>query len=142
MPLDPKQKYLIQDGSNHIFIWTEALSKRKDMKPYHLDEGRVMPKPIDDSRTIKLGEKQFQVVPDLEATIDNMSKKIDALQAENDKLKKAAEEFDAFRERMLTDNADLQEQLEKAKAGDAPEASEEEAKERKKPGPKPKPKDE
>ncbi|MDA8126075.1 MAG: Arm DNA-binding domain-containing protein [Deltaproteobacteria bacterium] len=41
--LNSNGRYLIQDGSGHIYIWSEALAKRKDMRPYDPITGHADP---------------------------------------------------------------------------------------------------
>lgn len=40
--LNPNGRYLIQEGSGHIYIWSEALAKRKDMRPYDPVTGQAL----------------------------------------------------------------------------------------------------
>lgn len=118
MALDPKGKYLIQDGSGTIYIWTEALSNRKDMRPYdHETKGKFLEPTAAEKRVpIELQGKTFMVEAPLHAVLTDMGKVLIGMQEENRALKDAAEKFAAFKERLETDNLDLQEQLEKSRA--------------------------
>ena len=118
MALDPKGKYLIQDGSGTVYVWTEALAKRKDMRPYDPVErkGLAMDPTASEKRVpIELQGKAFMVEAALHAVLTDMGKVLVALQEENRALKENAANFEAFKERLETDNLDLQEQLEKTK---------------------------
>jgi len=148
MPLDPKKKYLIQDGSNAIFQWTEVLGKRKDMRGYDPRTEMPIARPSGDPTvSIELQGQTFQVNPKLSKIIIEMGDKLVELQGKIKALEAQAENFDAFKERLTTDNADLQEQLDAARENapppksafsmDIPEDASETT-ERKKPGPKPK----
>jgi len=117
MALDPKGKYLIQDGSGTVYVWTEALAKRKDMRPYDPVErkGLAMEPTASEKRVpIELQGKAFMVEAALHAVLTDMGKVLVALQEENRALKEKEAGFEAFKERLETDNLDLQEQLEKA----------------------------
>ena len=119
MALDPKGKYLIQDGSGTVYVWTEALSKRKDMRPYDPVErkGLAMDPTASEKRVpIELQGKAFMVEAALHDVLTEMGSVLVALQGENKDLKEKAAGFEAFKERLETDNLDLQEQLEKATA--------------------------
>jgi len=115
MALDPKGKYLIQDGSGTVYVWTEALSKRKDMRPYDPVKKGLTEEPTADEKRvpIELQGKNFMVEAALHAVLTDMGKVLVALQEENRALKENAANFEAFKERLETDNLDLQEQLEK-----------------------------
>ena len=119
MALDPKGKYLIQDGSGHIYVWSEALAARKDMWPYdHQTKGSKALEPTATEKRvpIELQGKTFLVEDGLHAVLTDMGKVLVALQEEARALKEKAAGFEAFKERLETDNLDLQEQLEKATA--------------------------
>ena len=117
MALDPKGKYLIQDGGT-VYVWTEALAARKDMRPYDPErKGLALEPTANEKRVpIELQGKAFMVAQDLHGVLTEMGGVLVALQAENKALKEEKANFDAFKERLETDNLDLQEQLEKAKA--------------------------
>lgn len=118
MALDPKGKYLIQDGSGTVYVWTEALAARKDMRPYdHQTKGSKALEPTATEKRvpIELQGKTFLVEDGLHAVLTDMGKVLVALQEENRALKENAANFEAFKERLETDNLDLQEQLEKTK---------------------------
>lgn len=118
MALDPKAKYLIQDDSGRIFPWTESLAKRKDMRPYDNETKarRALDPTADEKRVpIELQGKTFMVEAALHTVLTDMGKVLVGMQDENRALKESAENFEAFKERLETDNLDLQEQLEKAK---------------------------
>ncbi len=117
--LDPNGKYLIQDGSGTIYVWSEKLAARKDMRPYDPVSGTKAIDPVyaaEKRVPIEIQGKNFMVDPDLHAQLVEMSGVFQTIQIENESLKEKVRDFDAFRERLTTDNADLQEQLEAAKA--------------------------
>ncbi len=113
--LNPKQKWLIQDGG-HIYPWTEALAARKDMRPYDPERKGIATEPTATEKRvpIELQGKTFLVEDGLHAVLTDMGKVLVALQEEARALKEKAAGFEAFKERLETDNLDLQEQLEKA----------------------------
>jgi len=115
--LNPKQKWLIQDGG-HIYPWTEALAARKDMRPYDPERKGIATEPTATEKRvpIELQGKTFLVEDGLHAVLTDMGKVLVALQEEARALKEKAAGFEAFKERLETDNLDLQEQLEKATA--------------------------
>jgi hypothetical protein len=117
MALDPKGKYLIQDGG-HIYPWTKQLATRKDMRPYDPENKGLAFEPTADEKRvpIELQGKSFMVEASLHAVLTEMGGVLVKMQAENKALKEKVESFDAFKERLETDNLDLQEQLEKAKS--------------------------
>lgn len=109
-------KYLIQEGSNHVYVWSERLASRKDMRPYDAEkkglavEERVSRKTV----PIELQGKTFRVEEDLHDVLTEMGDVMMRMQEENGKLKTETANFEAFRERLTTDNLDLQEQLDAA----------------------------
>ena len=117
MALDPKGKYLIQDGSGTVYVWSEALAARKDMRPYDPVKKGLTEEPTADEKRvpIELQGKAFMVEAALHAVLTDMGKVLVALQEENRALKEKEAGFEAFKERLETDNLDLQEQLEKTK---------------------------
>ena len=60
--LNPKQKWLIQDGG-HIYPWTEALAARKDMRPYDPERKGIATEPTATEKRvpIELQGKTFLV---------------------------------------------------------------------------------
>ena len=117
MALDPKGKYLIQDGSGTVYVWTEALSKRKDMRPYDPVErkGLAMEPTASEKRVpIELQGKAFMVEAALHDVLAEMAGIFTKVQEENKALKEEKAGFEAYKMRLETDNLDLQEQLEKA----------------------------
>ena len=124
--LDPGQKYLKQEETGAIYIWTEALSKRKDMRPYRpgdqLRAGLGQHIPDAAQEKIELQGKTFSVSKELYDVLMDMGSVLIALQEENATLKTEREGFEAFKERLTTDNLDLAEQL--ARATVAPTDSE------------------
>ena len=118
MALDPKGKYLIQDGSGTIYVWSEALAARKDMRPYDpVAKDRAIEPTANEKRVpIEIQGKAFMVDEALHGVLSEMAKVFTAMQEENKALKEKAAYFDGFKERLETDNLDLQEQLDKARA--------------------------
>ena len=117
MALDPKGKYLIQDGSGTVYVWTEALAKRKDMRPYDPVErkGLAMEPTASEKRVpIELQGKAFMVEAALHDVLAEMAGIFTKVQEENKALKEEKAGFEAYKMRLETDNLDLQEQLEKA----------------------------
>lgn len=115
MALDPKAKYLIQEGSGAIYLHTDKLAKRKDMKPYNPETGGRVIEPNEATKRlveIELKGKSFLVAPDLHDVLTEMGGVMVALQEENAALKDKTADFDAERERLTTDIQDLMEQLE------------------------------
>ncbi len=113
--LDPKGRYLIQD-SGHIYIYSEALAARKDMKPYFPGERSIDPVEVEKKVPIELQGKTFMVAPDLHTVLAEMGGVMVEMQEENARLKAEAADFEAFKVRMDTDKTDLEEQLEAARA--------------------------
>ncbi len=116
--LDPKGKYLIKDDG-HIYPWTEALSKRKDMKPYDPETGRAQFEPVrlaEKTVSIELQGKTFMVRQELYDVLVDMGNVMVELQEKNKEISVEKENFAAFKERLETDNLDLTEQLGKANA--------------------------
>lgn len=117
--LDPKGKYLIQDGGT-IYAYTDKLAKRKDMRPYDVNAGRAAVEPAESTGVkrveIELQGKSFMVEQDLYDVLSDMAGVMVDLQEENKSLKANADDFEALKERLTTDNLDLTEQLEAAKA--------------------------
>jgi hypothetical protein len=112
-----EERKLIQDGSGSIYIYTDALAKRKDMKLYRPDArlGVEVPEASRVKRIpIELQGNMFLVDPDLHAVLMEMGGVMVALQDENASLKKQAEDFEALKERLTTDIDDLTEQLQVA----------------------------
>jgi len=116
MALDPKGKYLIQDGSGTIYVWSEALAARKDMRPYDpVAKDRAIEPTANEKRVpIEIQGKAFMVDEALHGVLSEMAKVFTAMQDENKALKEEKQAFEAFKVRLETDNLDLQEQLEKA----------------------------
>lgn len=115
MALDPKGKYLIQDGSGHIYVWSEALAARKDMRPYDPVKKGLTEEPTADEKRvpIELQGRTFMVEQALHDVLSEMAKVFAGMQEENRSLKEKVVYFEGFKERLETDNLDLQEQLEK-----------------------------
>ena len=115
MALDPKGKYLIQDGSGTIYVWSEALAARKDMRPYDpVKKGLSMEPTTNEKRVpIELQGRTFMVEQALHDVLSEMAKVFAGMQEENRSLKEKVVYFEGFKERLETDNLDLQEQLEK-----------------------------
>jgi len=87
MALDPRGKYLIQKGSGQIFVWSEALSKRKDMSDYDpVRSGKVIEGLAPPKRTtvpIEIQGQTFQVEPALYAVLMEMGNVMVGLQEQN-----------------------------------------------------------
>ena len=115
MALDPKGKYLIQDGSGTIYVWSEALAARKDMRPYDpVQKDRAQEPTASEKRVpIEIQGKAFMVEQALHDVLSEMAKVFAGMQEENRSLKEKVVYFEGFKERLETDNLDLQEQLEK-----------------------------
>lgn len=112
MKLDPNKKYLIQDETNRIYIYSDALAGRRDMRPYDPETGeKKFPDTVNPMVAIELQGKVFQVAPDLQILITEMGEKLRETMELNERLQADAQNFDAFKERLTTDNLDLQEQL-------------------------------
>ena len=66
-------KYLIQKGSNHVFVATEALSGRSDMRPYN---GSVPPTPESIKKALNGEISEIKdVTPEALPDFFNMTKK-------------------------------------------------------------------
>lgn len=93
--LDPKQRYLIQDGSGQIYIRTEKLAKRKDMKEYDpVSKGKAFePNEATTKKRveIELQGKTFLVEQELYDVLTEMGSAMVALQQEIAALKPEAE---------------------------------------------------
>ncbi len=90
LKLDPKQRYLIQDGSGQIFIRTEKLAKRKDMREYDPKAGKQVIVPNESTGNlmeITLKDKSFRVEKALYDVLVEMGEAMNALQEENKALK-------------------------------------------------------
>ncbi len=122
--LDPKGQYLIQEGSGAVYIWSEALAKRKDMREYNPSGQPIEPAAAEKKVPIELQDKTFLVSPELHAVLAEMGAVMVALQDENARLKAEAADFEAFKVRMDTDKTDLEEQLEAYRAAEIAEAKE------------------
>ena len=109
---DPKQQYLIQDGSGAIYVRTERLAKRKDMRPFDPESGRaaiVQAQAQANLVALELQGRTFKVEPALQAMVADLlafaaggKEQLAALEAQNVRLD--------------TDNTDLQAQLTQAQA--------------------------
>ena len=120
-----EDRRLIQDKTGTIYVYTDALAKRKDMSLVR-DGERVG---VFDSKAskvrripIELQGNTFVVEPELHAVLLEMGEAMVGLQSENETGKKAACDFEALKERLTTDIQDLEEQLAKAKAAPAAHA--------------------
>jgi hypothetical protein len=114
-----EERKLIKDDGT-VYIWSEALAKRKDMRPYTTAErtGIEIPTATNKAKTIpiELQGEPFLVEENLHAVLMSMGGVMVALQEENEALKKSAEDFEALKERLTTDIEDLTQQLAAAKA--------------------------
>lgn len=107
---DPKQQYLIQDGSGAIYIRTERLAKRKDMRPFDPGSGRAAVAQAQANLVaLELQGRTFMVESELQTMVQDLldfaaggKEQLAALEAQNVRLD--------------TDNTDLQEQLTQAQA--------------------------
>lgn len=116
MALDPKGKYLIQEGSGHVYVWSEALAARKDMRPYDPVKKGLTEEPTANEKRVPivLQGKNFMVEAALHDVLAEMAGIFTKVQEENKALKEEKAGFEAYKMRLETDNLDLQEQLEKA----------------------------
>ena len=116
--LDPKGRYLIQDGGT-IYVYTDKLAKRKDMRPYDVKAGGPVVEPTESTGEkkveIELQGKSFMVEQGLYDVLTDMAGVMADLQKENKALKANAADFEATKERLTTDIFDLTEQLANAK---------------------------
>jgi hypothetical protein len=119
--LDPDGKYLIQDGSNHIFVYSDKLAKRKDMRPYDASGKKPAIDPVTAGTAAKVVEielqgKKFLVEQALYDLLSEMGDKWTEMQESVKTLTAEKTDFEALKVRMDTDNTDLTEQLAKANA--------------------------
>jgi hypothetical protein len=115
--LDPNGKYLIQDGSNHIFVHSDKLALRKDMRPYDPKAGKVAVEPAPVTKglvEIELQGKSFMVEQALYDLLAEMGEKWTEMQEAVKTLNAEKTDFEAVKERLTTDVADLTEQLKAA----------------------------
>jgi len=113
---DPDGKYLIQDGSGHIYQWSEKLADRKDMRAYDpTGKKPIEPAPVTKGLVeIELQGKSFMVEQALYDLLAEMGEKWTAMQEAVEALTAEKTDFEAFKVRLDTDNADLTEQLKAA----------------------------
>jgi len=113
---DPDGKYLIQDGSGHIYQWSEKLADRKDMRAYDpTGKKPIEPAPATKGLVeIELQGKSFMVEQALYDLLAEMGEKWTAMQEAVEALTAEKTDFEAFKVRLDTDNADLAEQLKAA----------------------------
>jgi hypothetical protein len=86
MPLDLDKKYLIQEGSNAIYVHTEVLAKRKDMKPYDpVREEAVsdLKTPAIPKESIEIRGITYQVEQGLHEVLSELVEYIESLKSEN-----------------------------------------------------------
>jgi len=117
--LDPNGKYLIQDGSGHIFVYSDKLALRKDMRSYDPKAGKVAVEPAPVTKglvEIELQGKSFMVEQALYDLLAEMGEKWTEMQETVKTLTAEKTDFEAFKVRLDTDNADLTEQLKAANA--------------------------
>lgn len=118
--LDPNGKYLIQEGSGAVFVFSEKLAKRKDMRPFDPETGKpeatVSAPTVRDVNLveIELQGKTFKVEQALHDTLTEMADVMTKLQDANKDMAEEKKGFEAFKERLETDNLDLTEQLKEA----------------------------
>lgn len=108
------QQYLKQDVSGTVYIRTDALAKRKDMRPFDpFSKGGEVDIPRLGTKTvpIELQGKTFDVEPDLFELLTELSGVLVTMQEENTTLTEAKSKWEAREERLTTDIADLEEQL-------------------------------
>ncbi len=115
--LDPNGKYLIQDGSNHVFPFSEKLAKRKDMRIYDPSGKKPPVEPTQPTKglvEIELQGKKFLVEKALYDLLEEMGDKWTEMQEAVKTLTAEKTEFEAVKVRMDTDITDLTEQLKAA----------------------------
>lgn len=81
MSLDPKGKYLRQEGSGQIYVWSETLAKRADMRPFNPVTMKLETdlKPSKPKEEIELQGKKFVVETELAEMIYSMLGAIEEL---------------------------------------------------------------
>jgi hypothetical protein len=93
MSLDPKGKYLRQEETGVIYVWSETLAKRADMREFDpvrmklaTDLNPTPKKPLRDDVSIELQGETFLVSPKLKEIIDDLLKFTEELKSKNETL--------------------------------------------------------